>query len=139
MQTTANLLAPHSLETVHREMSGEFTPMVAFLSRKLAEKMGRSAREYAELREAKALISVMKYSGFTDMVRSDEMAWALHYARDAYAREADLGCVMFIEKAAKMLDIDLKTPAPMPSDLARRITNELILLKAETLPLSQAG
>jgi len=73
------------------------------------------------------LLSSIKFSGFTDKVRIDEMPWALQYVRDAYALESDLSCLLFLGKAAIMLGIDLITPAPMPQDLARRITNARVM------------
>lgn len=129
MQATPTFVTPQCLETVHKELAADFSPVLDFLRLKLAEKSTAAGREYAELREAKYLISIMRYAGFTAMVRSDEMAWALQYARDAYARESRLTGILCIEKAAQMLALDLKTPHAIPLDLARRITNELALLK----------
>jgi hypothetical protein len=141
MQPIQMFVAPQYLEAVYREMGGAFSPVMEFLRHKLAEISSgarrASAREYAELREVKSLISIMKYAGFAQSVRQDEIAWALQYTRDIYAREAQASGVRLIDRAAEMLDIDLASHQPMPPDLARRIANELILLKAETLPLAQ--
>ncbi len=128
MKLMSEWIAPHRLEAVHKELASESTPVLDFLRRKLADKPNSSLREYAELREARTLINIVKYAGFNALVRADEMTWALQYARDVYARESALGSVLFVEKAARLLGLDLKTPAPMPLDLSRRIHNELALL-----------
>ncbi len=136
MQTMQTFVAPQYLENVHREFSGELGAVLDFLRHKLADMRQASAREYAELREAKSLISSMKYAGFTDAVRADELAWALQYAREAHARQPALKSAVLIDKTAQALHIDLSVKHAMPHDLARRISNELVLLKAETVPAS---
>ena len=128
--TTHAFVAPHHLESVHQAIGGELCRTLDFLRTLLVEIGANghpSAREYAQLREAKALIKHVKYTGATTLARQDEIAWALQYVRDSYGTHIPgQGCLL-LEKAAVMLGIDLSAPHAMPLDLAHRIENELAL------------
>lgn len=122
-------VAPHHLESVHQALGGELCRTLDFLRHLLADMAAipASSREYAQLREAKAMIKLVKYAGVDTLARQDEIAWALQYVRDAYGPHIPgQGCLL-LEKAAVMLGIDLSQPHPMPLDLVHRIENELAL------------
>lgn len=125
-------VSPQCLETAQRALAAECTPVLEFLRRRMFEQFGASLRDYAELREAKSLISIIKYPGFEDRVRAQDIAWALLYVRDAFVKSGLPAPVLFIEKATRLMELNLKAASPMPAHLAHRITNELALLnKAE--------
>ncbi|NBO19433.1 MAG: hypothetical protein EBV03_09455 [Proteobacteria bacterium] len=132
MTASYAFVAPQHLHSVHQAIGAELSRTLDFLRHQLTEiRIARSPegdREYAQLREAKALINLVKNAGVAVLARQDEIAWALHYVRNTYsAQMSHQGC-MLLEKAAVMLDIDLLQPHPMPLDMARRIENELALL-----------
>jgi hypothetical protein len=126
MHTIQMFVPPQSLDTVHRELKADLGKVLLILRHQLGHTA--PSREYVELREAISLISIMKYAGCTELVREDELAWALHYARDAYHRAMPFASLDVFDKAAEILALACSQPQPIPLDLARRIGNELALL-----------
>ena len=83
-----------------------------------------SAREHAQLREAKSLVGSLKYPDFIQSVRMDEMLWALKWFQE---RLESLHSKLF-DQAAQMLGASLNEAHPLPHDLERRIANELVIV-----------
>jgi hypothetical protein len=131
MNTNGNFVAPQHLNSIHQAIGNELCQTMAFVRDtliNLSAMRSQSAREYAELREANALINLMKNAGSHAPVRHDEIAWALSHVRSIFGHQASLQWAQLLEKAATMLDINLGDPQPMPMDMAHRIDNELALL-----------
>src|SRR5438034_938132 len=85
-------VAPQQLETIHHVLGSELCRALRLLTAKLIEmpmgKRSASPREYAELREAKSLISYLKYPDSTKPIRPDELAWALKKVIESYRADA---------------------------------------------------
>jgi len=132
MGITHTFVAPQQLFAIHGHLGSEFFRALDFLTSKLTEmpreKRGASPREYAELREAKSLISYMRYPDATESVRTAELAWALKLITDEYRADGHHEWAGLFEQAANLLGIDLLRDHPMPADLDRRISNELLMI-----------
>jgi|GEM_PF-4389218 len=117
---------------VHQELGTDVCRALELLTSKLTDmhkgKKYASPRDYAEIREARAIISKLKYRDSTEHVRLDELAWALKHIRDAYRADTRFEWTVLFDKAAKMLGLDLDDTHAIPTDLDRRISNELRLL-----------
>lgn len=132
MATVQDVIVPQQLASVYQELGSNICRALALLTSKLTEmpvsKRAKSAREFAELREAKSLIGSLKFPDSTEHVRLDELAWALSRIKTAYKADAHDEWSGLFDKAAKMLGISLHDTHPMPLGLAHRIDNELNLL-----------
>lgn len=123
---TYDLVAPQHLDSIHQQFGGQWNISLEAIRQRLSElAQGRSAtaREYAQLREAKGLMKMVKFAGADAPVRRDEIAWALQYISAHSSR-----CEQLAQDTASALGIDLSQPHAMPMDMARRIENELVLM-----------
>jgi len=132
--TAANIfIAPHKIDRVSRELSSELGSALDTLSGIFhyefecpTSRRNVSPRDYAEWREAKTLVSHLKYPDPAEPVRAEDMGWALGRVL-AYPGLTVIGWAPVLEKVAKILGIDLSRPHPIPRDLQRKINNELQL------------
>jgi hypothetical protein len=129
MATAQTFVAPQRLKSVHHKMGHEWYQALELLNQHFAYASGKSAREFAELREARTLLNQMKYPDATHPVREDELAWAMKRIRDTFPQESHM-----FEKAAELLQIDLSQGHPLPQDLGRRIGNEIALMSRFSQP-----
>jgi hypothetical protein len=147
MGAVSIFVASQRLEMIHQAFGGELCLALAGLSSKLTEmpmgKRNASPREYAELREAKSLISYLRYSDSTTPVRSDDLAWALKKLAESCRADAQDARGTLFDKIAAMLEIDLSQNHAIPLELNRRISNELVLFSvrhgAGFIPMAAAG
>ena len=125
------LVMPKQLQKIREELGSDLCRASELLASKLrVMPKGRSAspREFAELREAKSLFVSLKYPDSVEPVRLDELAWALKRIRVAYETDADPLWLPLLNRIAAALGVDLDAPHPIPVDLDRRISNELIII-----------
>ena len=123
-------IPPQELAAIHRALGSNIGRATDILSNHI--NMISSPRDYAELREARSLVSSLKYPDPLEPVRRDELAWALQRVRQSYAAGDSL-----FEKAARLLGVDLDAACPIPSDLDRRIGNELDIVSRFKAPAPQ--
>lgn len=131
MDAVQTFVVPQQLESIHQELGAAMCKALALLTSKLTDMplaaRAASPREYAELREAKALISNLKYPDSTAPVRIDELAWALKRIKDNVGSSVDHEWGKLFATSERLLGIDLSDAHPMPEGLAHRIANELRL------------
>ncbi len=132
MTATPKYIAPQQLEQAYLELGNALGYALEVLNSKLTNEFlmpwrlkGKSSREYAELREAKSIVSRLKYTDQTAAVSIEDMAWALGHIRDVYRADRQVAAVSLLETAAVILNINLAKPYPMPKELERKIRNEL--------------
>jgi hypothetical protein len=118
-------IAPHRLEAVWRELGNDLAHTLAHEF--MPWKKRGNPRERAELREARGIVSCLKYPDVAAVVHLEEMAWALSRIREVYRTDAQFEGIRQLEQAAAMLGIDLKEPHMLPSEIGRKISNELKL------------
>ncbi|MDE3016696.1 MAG: hypothetical protein KGI29_07270 [Pseudomonadota bacterium] len=119
-------IAPQQLETVQRALGGELCRALEPLTSKL-DYAFIAPRAYAELREAKSLLSYLKYPDSTMPVSSDEMAWAIKLVAESYRADGEAESAAVLHEAARILGIDPAQPHAISADLNRKISNELRL------------
>lgn len=132
MTGTDIFIAPQQLRSIHRALGPDFARSLEFITMRLIEmprtQNGVSLREYAELREAKTLLSHLKYADESHAVRRDELAWAFRHLTQAYRANHLQNWANIFTEAAALLGFDVTQPHPMPEELERRIGEELLLL-----------
>jgi hypothetical protein len=122
---------PAQLEIIRKELGSDLCRVSELLATKLrAMPKGKDtpSREYAELREAKALFASLKYPDTAESLSLDDLAWALKRIHAAYEAEADPLLSQLLGRLAQMLDVDLNVGHPIPLELDRRISNELTII-----------
>jgi len=134
MVAREKFIALQKLERVQRELGSELCRALEWLNGKLhygferpRDRQGDLSREYAELREARLLVCHLKYPdpAETVRIRLDELAWALKLARNTCQADGQNACLALFDRAAEMLGIELAQEHSLPTDLNRKINNEL--------------
>lgn len=141
-------VAPQKLDRVHQVLGSDLCRALEWLTSTLhfdfaasgkSAKAEYSPRDYAELREAKSLVSYLKYPDPTEPVRADEMGWALKLIKESYCNKAHEAWGAVFDKAALLLGIDLALKHTIPQDLDRKISNEIQMLTRGDVPLPLAA
>jgi len=148
MNMLSGFIAMQQLQKVQQQMGTELCQALELLTSKLCygflpilRSRGASPREFAELREAKSLLSYLKYPDPTEYVRAEDIAWALGLVKRLYITEGYHMWLALFDQTAALLGIDLTREQPLPEDLGRRIDNELRLVvqkPKETAPAAAA-
>ncbi len=94
-------------------------------------------RAHVELREAKALLRKLRFNESNATIRVDEMAWALKSVKEACATDVFGAHIDIFDKAAEMLGVELQKQL-MPSDMQRKINNEMQLFGSTLAPMALA-
>ena len=137
MNAAKRIIAPQQLEQAHRALNGElckaFEPLTDMLDFSFI-----APRAYAELREAKAVLTHLKYADAAQPVAAEDIGWALKAVVESYLADGETEAASVLSRAARMLGIDLSKPHPIPADLNRKIQNELRLSGEAGEPAVQA-
>ena len=136
----------HRLGVVSKQYGSELCRALEHLNSTLMSSMYAranrlSARDYAELREAKSMIRSLKFSDQSQAMRCDELAWAFDRIISFYHSQSSHEWDKLFAQAGQALAIDVSSHHTLPSDLSRRIGNELLLSPVHASPelLATAG
>ncbi len=125
MEYTEILIQPKELASIYKALGADADLLTRKISHMPHSVRQVSPRAFAELREARALISSIKYPDSLQSIRRDELAWALKLVHESAAVPS---AARLFETAAQLLKLDLSAEHPIPRDLDRRITNELAIV-----------
>ncbi len=133
MNAIQKYVTPQQLTHMHHLVGSDLCRAVELL----AGKAGLSARDCAQLREAKTLVGSLKYPDFIQPVRMDEMLWALKWFKERFSAPLSQQGALF-DKAAQILGVNLSGPHPLPHDLERRIANEMVIVNRSEPAMKEA-